>query len=225
MSVTSHNTAALQQRLAGTGAGPSDLYDLMVRHYADPGAVEVLCDHAAGSFPLLVALFAGSKHPKECPPSWSDRKNQLAPLELFDAQVKSLAGAMFAHATEAGLLEGLRTARSGLPGGSPATLGTVSRWFAAHAPLEALTDRVTAEMSRWPMEGLSPELGAGPSNSAVKPLRYTDTVCDRISWLMSRYLYNRFGDHGPSWEMFKNLYDPSQTVVDIADIVAAVEHA
>ena len=72
--------------------------------------------------------------------------------------------------------------------------------------------------------GCSPELGAGPPNSAAEPRRDPDAVCDRITWLVSRYLYNRFGDHVPSWETFKNVY-PSKIVGVAADIAAAVEHA
>ena len=223
MSNTSQSTAALQQRLTSTGAGPSDLHDLMVRHYADPDVVEALCYHAAGSFPSLVALFAGSKHPKNRPLSWSDRKNQLAPLELFDAQVKSLTAAMLTSATEPDLLEGLRTAHSGLPGGTPSMLVWVSRWFAAKAPLEALTDRVVVEMAWRPVEQFCPELGAGPL-PAPRSRRDAAHNRTRVGWMMSRYLHTRFGTHDPSWEMFKKVYDPSQTIGDTADLVVTVQH-
>ena len=238
----------------------------MVSHYADPGAVEALCDHAEGSFPSLVALCAGLKHVQNGPPSRPRKRNKPAPLWLSDAQVESLADAMFASATEPDLVEGLRTARSGLPDGTPSMLMGVSYWFAAHAPLEALTDRVTAEMSWLPAKGFSPELGAEQPNStaASHDSAHRNWLCDgydRLCWLTTRYLHNRFGvydplwgmfrfikhsemsltigdtadqvaelrtrfgDHGPSWDMFMGIHDSSQTVVDTADIVAAVEHA
>ena len=129
MSATSHNTAAFQQSLSGLGPDPAGLFDLVVHHCTDSAAAEVLCNHAEGSFPLLVALFAGQKHAKKRQqPSWPALKKYLMTMLPFDKQVESLAGAQLAHATEAGLLEGLRTARSGLPDGSPVMLGTVSRW-------------------------------------------------------------------------------------------------
>ena len=227
MSVTSHNTAALQQRLTSTGAGPSDLHDLMVRHYADPDAVEALCNHAAGSFPSLVALFAASKHHKNRPLSFAAKRkqspSQRRSLRLSDAQVKSLTDAMFASATEPDLLEGLRTAHSGLPDGTPSMLVWVSRWFAADAPLEALTDRVVVEMAWRPVGRFCPELGAGPLPA---PRSRVDAAHNRtrVGWMMSRYLHNRFGTHDPSWEMFKKVYDPSQTIGDTADLVVTVQH-
>lgn len=101
--------------------------------------------------------------------------------------------------------------------------------------------------------GPSPELGAGwpPENRNSE-----DVGC----WLISCYVHNRFGEHGPSWEvlvvlivkqglwireaadqvayphtlfgtddasweMFMAIYNGSQTVAEVADMVVAVEHA
>ena len=226
MSFTSHTTAALQQILTDTDPDPAGMYGLMVRHYADPDAVEALCDYAKGSFPSLVALFAASKHHKNRPRSFGAR-TRLSPslrrsLWHSDTQVKSLTDAMLKSATEPDLLEGLRTAHSGLPDGTPSMLVWVSRWFAAHAPLEALTDRVVVEMAWRPVGRFCPELGAGPLPA---PRSRVDAAHNRtrVGWMMSRYLHNRFGTHDPSWEMFKKVYDPSQTVVETADLVVTIQ--
>ena len=56
---TSPNTAALRRHLANTEPGPAGLFDLVVRHYRDSAAAEVLCKHAEGSFPLLVVMLVG----------------------------------------------------------------------------------------------------------------------------------------------------------------------
>ena len=201
MSATSHNTAALQQRLASLEPDPAGMYDLMVHHYRDPDAVEVLCGHAEGSVPLQVAVYVGLKYCTvlQAVELLNKRASKKAwnSATRFEAQVESSVGAQFAHATEADLLEGFRTARSGLPDGSPAMLEWVSHLFAAHSPLEALTDRVTAEMTWRLMKEFCPELGAGPLPSPESPLAAEED--GRIRWLMSRYLYNRFGHHGPSW--------------------------
>ena len=127
MSDTSLNTAALRQHLADTEPDPAGLYDLMVCHYRDPDAVEVLCEYAEGSFPLQVALFAGQKHctvlqAVELLNKRTSKKAWSAAMR-FKAQVESSVGAQFAHVDETDLLEGLRTACSGLPAGSPAGTG------------------------------------------------------------------------------------------------------
>ena len=222
MSNTSQNTAALQQILTDTDPDPAGLYDLASSHYTDPDAIEALCDYTKGSLPSLVALFAASKHLKYRPRSFGARTrlppSLLRSLWHSDTQVESLTDAMFASATEPDLVEGLRTARSGLPDGTPSILEEVSRWFAEHAPLEAVTDKVVAEMSVWPYTDLSPQLG-----TASPPTGHYDPA-DFQRWLVSRYLYNRFGEHGPSWEMFKKVYGPSQTIGDTADLVVTVLH-
>ena len=238
MSDTSHNTAALQQSLTDTGPDPAGLFDLVVRHYADPGAVEVLRKHAEGSFPSLVTVYAALKQiellqTKELLKLNHTEQAKLKHMEPSDArkaylalhgQVDSSAGAMFAHATEADLLESFRTVCSGLPDGGLDWTVMVSYFFAEYAPLDALTARVTAEMPWKSMMGCSPELGAGPPNSAAEPSRDPDAVGDRIAWLVSRYLYNRFGDHAQSWEGFGHVY-PSEIVGVAADIAAAAVHA
>ena len=184
---TEPDTAALRQHLANTNPGPAGLFDLVVRHWRDTAAAEVLCKHAEGSFPLLVAVLASLEH------IMRGQHMKMAKPQMdeyyFDMVVTSLAGAQLAHATEADLLEGFRTARSGLPVGSPYLPERASHLFAVRAPLEALTDRVTAKMSWLPMEGLSPELGAGPPNSTATTIY--DAECDRISWLMSATFVNR----------------------------------
>ena len=219
MSDTSHNTAALQRILTDTDPDPAGLFDLVVSHYTDPGAVEALCNHAAGSFPLLVALFAGSKHHKTRLVAKIVKSPSLRRSLLHsDAKVRSLTDAMFASATEPALVEGLRTAHSGLPDGTPSMLVGVSRWFAGDAPLEALTDRVIAEMAWRFVEPFCPELGAGPLPDPET--RFDEDGRIRGYWLMSRYLYNRFGEHGPSWDVFRQVHRPSQTIGEAADTVA-----
>ena len=61
MSDTSHNTAALQQSLTGPELDPSGLIALVMSHYTDPGAAEVLCKHAEGSVPSLVTVYAAQQ--------------------------------------------------------------------------------------------------------------------------------------------------------------------
>ena len=220
MSNTSHYTAALRQHLASIVPGQPDLLDLVVRYYTDPAAGDALCDHEEGSVPLLVAVYTSL-----------DRVTQIRRLEYqmirggcretykaahrFGTQAKSRIHTQLAHATEAYLLEGLRVARNGLPAENPYMLSAVSLLFAEHGPLAALTDRVTAEMSWSVASGLSPELGAGPPTT---PGHCGDI--DRIRWLMSSYLYNRFGDHDPSWVMFKHVHGYGTMVGDTADHVA-----
>ena len=69
-------------------------------------------------------------------------------------------------------------------------------------------------MSAWSYTDLSPQLGAA---STPKSHYYPGDV---QRWLVSRYLYNRFGTHDPSWDVFKILYDPPETVGATADAVA-----
>ena len=220
MSDTSQITAALQKFLVDTEPDPAGLFDLTVRHCIYPAAAEVLYNHAEGSFPSLVAVYAGSKHAVLGLRPWvsTQKQNIQRAARDFDAQVTSLAFSQFAHATETDLLESIRTVRSGLLDESPDSSFRISLLFAMRAPLEALTDRVTAEMSWWSMKGLSPELGAGPPDGSEDPP--IPAGGEMIRWLMSRYLCNRFGEHGPSWEMFKNLCKPPKSIGETANTVA-----
>ena len=219
MSDTSHDTAALQQILTATDPDPAGMYGLVMDHYLDTDAIEALCDHAKSSVPLQVAVYAGMFHSTalQATELMNKRisKKDWDAAWRFKAQVDTSVAAQFAHVDETDLLEGLRTARNGLPAGTPSMLDWVSRWFASHAPLEALPDRVIAEMAWRFVEPFCPELGAGP-------LPDFDAEEGRIwiHWLMSCYLYNRFGEHGPSWDVFRQVHRPSQTIGETADTVA-----
>ena len=223
MSDTSINTAALQQILTGTEPGPAGLFDLVVRHHTDPDAAEVLCAYATGSFPLLTAVFAGTKHAVWGRHTWATTYKDAPGGREFDKQVSSLVYPQFEHAAEADLLESLRTVRSAeLLDRGPGVPLRLTHMIVMYAPFDALTDRVTAEMSWMSMKGLCPELGAGPPGSAAEPPN--DAGAGRICWLLARYLYNRFGDHVPSWDMFKKQCEPPGSVADAADLAVTAQH-
>ena len=222
MSNTSQSTAALQRILADTDPDPAGLFDLVVSHYSytDPGAVEVLCDYAKGSFSSLVTVYAGLQ---QClllqAIEWRNKRmsdKALTATARFKAQVESSLSAQFAHADENDLLEGLRTAHSELPAAQPYMVTGVSRWLSDCVPLEVLTDRVTAEMSGPPWMGFCPELGAGPLLNSDPRVGVAGA---RNRWLMSRYLHNRFGDHDLLWDMFIHLYDEPAPIGGTADTV------
>ena len=162
MSDTSRNTAALQQSLADPELDPAGLFALVMSHYTDPAAAEVLCKHAEGSLPSLVMVYAVQQQIRLIHELVVDMKTSrpgtalLEPIETTETwlasealhdNVVSLAGAVFAHADEDDLLESFRTVCDWLPGGADHPVAMkVLRLFAYHAPLEALTDRVTDEM-------------------------------------------------------------------------------
>ena len=96
------------------------------------------------------------------------------------------------------------------------------------ASFEALCSQGGTTANRWLVFAsfrstgllIPPLLTAGPLNSTAENI--WDVECDKIRGLMSRYLYNRFGEHGPSWDMFRELHEPSETAGDTADHV--VDH-
>lgn len=215
MSTKPIDEAELRQHLADTEPGPSELRDLLVRHHTDPDAVEVLCDHADGSFPLLAAVFAAQGQ-LEAAANHQTKLQKTA--DPFTQQVGKRLRTRFKDVTGADLREFLRTARAEFPDEDPDLFRTIAFWFIEFVPLPMLTDEVVAEMSIWEDSSPCPELGAGWPPESNDPF-----LVGR--WLMSRYLYNRFGDHEPSWDMFRGVYDAAQTIGDTADLVAAVEHA
>lgn len=133
MSGTSHNTAALQQSLADPELDPSGLIALVMSHYTDPGAVEVLCKHAEGSLPSLVTVYAAQQQIRlihELVVKMKTARPGTALLEPIEStetwkasealhdNVVSLADAVFAHAEDDDLLESFRTVCDWLPGGA-----------------------------------------------------------------------------------------------------------
>ena len=207
----------LRQHLADTEVGPSELRDLLVLHHADDDAVKVLCDHAKqavplrdGSFPLLAALFA-AREQVMCASETQAELEESA--DDFEWETSSWLEDQFNGATGTALREFFRTARAAFPGEYEFLFRTITGWFIEYVPLPILTDDVVADMTIWETPTPSPELGAGwpPEN---------DETEDVGSWLLSRHLCNRFGEHGPSWEMFMNLYDPqSLSIGEAADQV------
>ena len=61
--------------------------------------------------------------------------------------------------------------------------------------------------------------------AAPKPTRGSVDRCGKVRWLVSRYLYNRFGTHDRSWEKYKNATCRAQTVGEAAGIAAVALHA
>ena len=208
---------SLRRHLTVTTIGPADMCALASVFYADSDAVDALCNHAKGSFCQLVALFAAAQEPSAAYRVTASKHNR----DRFRDRIVTSVVNQVRDATEANLLTGLGTARTLFTGGSlrPYRTGPlyVSELFAEHAPLVSLTDRVVAEMAlRFPHE-LSPGLGLLPRRSPDMPgLPCTDRF-------VSRYLLDRFGFHGPSWTMFKQIHTPETRVGDVVDLVAAVE--
>ena len=214
-------TFELRQHLADTTIGPAEMFGLASLYYTDPAAVAVLCEHAKGSFRLLVGLHAAQEHVMTFPVVASQHDRWR-----FRDQVFSCVTDQCRSATETSLLEGLRTARTVFAGGSTHAFRDgplyVSNLFAAHAPPEALTDRAAAEMSVQYTWRLSPRLGRErrrPTPLAGRGVQYKPPS----DWVVSRFLLSRFGEHVPSWDMFKHLYTRDASVGDLADLVAAVE--
>ena len=222
----------LRQHLADTTIGPAEIYALAVVYYPDPDAIAVLCEHAAGSsmrersFRLLVGLYAAQVF-------------DMLDLDAlaFDSvarcrsrgKINTCTVDMVRRASEAELLEGLCTARAVFSDGSTFAFRdgplVVSDLFAAHAPDRALTDRVVAEMAVMCSDGflLSPELGreSRHQRTATRDVRYTRDA----DWAVSRLLLSKFGDHVPSWDMFKHMYTPEARIGDAIDLVVAVEQS
>ena len=213
---------SMRQHLADVLTGPAEMYALAVVYHTDPTAVAVLCEHAKGSFQLLVGLHAAQQHVTAHPVVTAAhsrfRFRDLVVPHVVD-QVRD--------ASEADLLEGLATARAVFTGGSTPTFRNgplyISNLFAAHASDRPLTDRVVAEMSVWRTWGLSPELALEPRER----ISTRDVRCTRppSRWAVARLLMSRFGTHVPSWDMFKHLHNPETRIGDIVDLVAAVEQS
>ena len=199
------DAGALRQHLTDTKPGPSELRDLLVQHHANSGAVEVLCDYANAEVALQAAVFAAHEQ-------ISDEASHD-----FEQQIELWREAKFDGVTADGMQEFFRAARAAFAGEYELLLGSIAWWFIEYVPLPMLTDEVVAEMSIWEDPPPSQELGPGCPPDDDDP----DLVgC----WLMSRYLYNRFGDHGPSWDAFKELYDPQTLSIGEAAEQAAHLH-
>ena len=207
---------ALRRHLAGTQTDPSGLRDLLVRHHTDPAAVQVLCDHAEGSFPLLAGVFAAQEQIADA--GHYQRELRKAAVR-FEQQVDSWLRGQFQNAADTDLLSVFCAARAVFSDEDPFPSMRLSYWFIKSAPLATITDKVVAEMSVWDAEDPSLQLW-----TARSPKNHKDPL-HVGHWLLSRYLYNRFGDDDASWFMFRELYDPKVLPIGaLADIVAAVEH-
>ena len=214
-------TFELRQHLADTTIDPAEMFGLASLYYTNPAAVAVLCEHATGSFPLLVGLHAAQEHVMALSvvASMPDRYR-------FRDQVSASMTDQCRSATEADLLEGLRTARSVFSGGSTRTFRYgplyVSDLFAAHAPVVSLTGHVAAEMSVQHTKYLSPRLGR--ETRRPRPFEGHGVMyMPPAYWVVSRLLLSLFGEHAPSWDMFEHLHTPETRTGDLADLVAAVE--
>ena len=211
---------SLRQHLTETDIGPAEMYALALVYFADPDAVDVLCEHATGSFRLLVGLYAAQEHVMAYYLVVASQHDRWR----FRDQVLSCVVDRVCCASEADLLEGLCMARTVFPGGSTRTFRHgpqyVSDLFAEHAPLGSLTDRVAAEMSVRFTRYLAPELGLTTRLNPRLRRSFTSSLVDRF---VSRFLLSRFGMHTPSWDMFKHLHTPETRVGDVVDLVAAVE--
>ena len=215
MSDTPFDAAALRRHLAGTKTGPSDLFDHLVRHHTNPAAVEVLYKHAEGSFPLLAAVFAAKE---QLAGALCANMTALPKATWrFSQQADTWLHGQCQSAADTDLRSVLCTARTVFFDKEPLLFMSISYWFVMFDLLDAVTDKVVAEMSVWETSDLCPQLGtASPPKNCKDPL-YLGV------WLMSRYLYHRFGKHDPSWVMFRELYDPPETKIgDVADLVVKV---
>ena len=203
---------SLRQHLTDTTIGPADMFGLGLVYFADPDAVDVMCEHAKMSFRLLIGLYAASTHlPGRPVTSIAEARRR----DWVRYQVSSCVVDQTRSATETDLLEGLDTARALFDAGRNRTfqndLFAVSAFFAAYAPEESLTDRVVAEMSLSCTDLLS------PAKAHVHP------SSRRTDQLVSRFLLTKFGNHAPSWDMFKHLHVPDARIGDVAGLVLEVE--
>ena len=210
----------LRQHLAVTDIDPAEMFGLGLVYFADPDAVDVMCEHAKMSFRLLIGLYAAQRHVK-------NRRRTASHLDrhwFFCDRVQSCMASACGDALDVDLLEGLHTARTMFDGGSTFAFRNtpmfVSHLFAEHAREGALCDRVIAEMSVSDTDLLSPELGFETRCSA--PRRGTTTT-PLIYQYVSRFLLTRFGFHGPSWEMFKHVHTSDARIGDVVGLVLEVE--
>ena len=217
MSDTAIDADALRQYLADTEPDPAELRDLLVSHYADFDAVKALLDYADGAVPLLAAVFAAHEQIAQAAQYQADLDEAEKALFRFRRQVDPWFPGQCHTLTDTDLLLVLRTARPLISDQVPYLFLRLSAWFIENAPPPLLTDDVVAEMSLATFLRPSPELGAG------RPLAPRDRDFD--CWLISRYLYSRFGDHGPSWDMFLQLHVPKAGPIrDPADQVVALRN-
>ena len=203
----------LRQHLAVIDIDPAEMFGLGLVYFADPDAVDVMCEHAKMSFRLLIGLYAASAHlPGRPVTSIADARIH----DWFRDQVSSCVVDQVRSATETDLLEGLDTARALFDAGRARTfqndLFTISAFFAEYALEEALTDRVVAEMSLSFTDLLSPgQAHVHPSSRRTCPSQY-----------ISRFLLSKFGKHAPSWDMFKQIHTPDVRIGDVVDLVVVL---
>ena len=204
----------LEEYLTDTEPGLSELRDLLVCHYVDDDAVKVLCKHAERSFPLLAGVFAAHEHLW-----WTGyRQPELRDTaKWFCGQVDSWFRVQCQNAADTDLCEVLCRSRTVWSDKDPLLSVTLSYRFIEYVPIEALTDKVVTEMSLWAAAGACPQLGAASRPEHNDPHRVG-------RWLMSRYLHNRFVEHGPSWDVFRKLYEPTKSIGDTADRVDALRN-
>ena len=199
---------ALRQYLAGTKPDPSELRDLLVKYHTSFDAVKALLDHTNGTVQLLAAVFAGWE---EVMYTLRRQPEHQQSADEFDDQVTPWLLAQYKDVTGPDLLAVLPSAQTVPPDPPKHLLDRIATWFLENVPLPVLTNEVVAEMSIWTdsYPGPRPELGAGwpPENR-----NWVDDGC----WLISRYLYNRFGEHGPSWDVFVKLYDTEWLTIGVA---------
>ena len=211
-------TFQLRQHLAETELDPTEMYGLAVACVADSDAVDALCEHAAGSFCQLVALFAAAQ--------WEFRHLDVPSSNYLPRLRDRIRPCLVEHvrnASEDDLVGGLRTSHIAFTEAItrpdnpyPAYVSTL---FAEHAPPESLTDRVVAEMSvRFPHRLLPAMAFETPESSSRR--NYTHPMADLC---VSRFLLSKLGNHVPSWNMFKHLHTPEATIGDLVDLVAVVE--
>ena len=217
MSDTAIDADALQHYLTDKKPGPSELRDLLVSHHADDDAVKALLDYADETVPLLAAVFAAHEQIAQAAQYQADLEEAEKALFRFRRQVDPWFPGQCRDLTDTDLLSVLRAARPLVSVQVPYLLLRLSAWFIENAPPPILTDDVVAEMSIATFSRPSPTLGAG------RPLAPRDRDFD--CWLISRYLYSRFGDHGPSWDMFLQLHVPKAgPISDPADQVVALRN-
>ena len=195
------------------------MFGLAVACFADgPRTTRVLSEPATGSFQLRAALYAAQEHVT----------THIAAADEYDrdrfvAGVVPCVTRQVRKASETDLLDGLGTAQALFTGGSsrpyhPAPVHG-STLFAEHAPRWSLTDGAVTEMSVRFTHLLSPKSGLEAAESCPRR-RESGAVTDQ---LVPRLLLSKFGEHAPSWDMFKQIHTPETRVGDVVDMVVAVE--
>ena len=221
MSDTPLDADALRQYLTDTEPGPSELRDLLVCLHADPGAIKVLCKHAERSPSLHGAVFAARDQLAKIVAQeyragiWHDLTTEpQTAAALAGHQIDSWLRTQCQNVADTEVQAVLRTVRTELADEDPYLPVRLSYWFSDSIPHEAMTDKMVAEMSLTTGEFVGQDLVVGPNEYHDL---YPHLECLR---LVSCYVHNRFGDHGPSWDAFKMLYDSPEAVGATADTVA-----